>query len=67
MDKSHDAISLYDVITYAGYKWFVIEIDNDKVTLRAKNDDFGHRCFDENFFGYEDSAIRKYLNTIVLN
>ena len=60
-------IKLYDVVSYAGHEWFVIEIDNDKVTLLAKNDDFGHRCFDENFFGYEDSEIRKYLNTIVLN
>lgn len=67
MDKSHDAISLYDVITYAGYKWFVIKMDHDKVTLLAKNDDFGRLRFDEKSSDYQNSEIRKHINSVLVN
>lgn len=67
MDKSQDAVSLYDVVTYAGYKWFVIKMDQDKVTLLAKNDDFGRLRFDRESSDYQNSEIRHYLNTAVLN
>lgn len=67
MDKSHDAISLYDVITYAGYKWFVIKIGNDDVTLLAKNDDFGRLRFDRESSDYQNSEIRKHINSVLVN
>ena len=67
MDKSHDDISLYDVVTYAGYKWFVIKIDHDKVTLLAKNDDFGKLRFDEKSSDYPNSEIRKHINSVLAN
>ena len=67
MDKSHDAISLYDVVTYAGYKWFVIKMDLDKVTLLAKNDDFGRLRFDRESSDYQNSEIRKHINSVLAN
>lgn len=60
-------IKLYDVVIYAGYEWFVIEIDNDKVTLLAKNNTFGTCCFDKDSNEYKTSEIRRYINTVVLN
>jgi hypothetical protein len=67
MDKSQDAISLYDVVTYAGYKWFVIKIGNDDVTLLAKNDDFGRLRFDRESSDYQNSEIRKHINSVLAN
>lgn len=60
-------VKLYDIVSYAGYEWFVIEIDNDKVTLLAKNNDFGVSVFDKETNDYRTSEIRHYLNTSVLN
>ena len=67
MDKSQDAISLYDVVTYAGFEWFVIRIDGERISLLAKNDDFGVSIFDKESNNYQTSEIRRYLNTDVLN
>lgn len=60
-------IKLYDVVSYAGHEWFVIEIDNDKVTLLAKNDDFGRLRFDGKSSDYQDSEIRKHINSVLVN
>lgn len=67
MNKSHDAISLYDVVTYAGFEWFVIKMDQDKVTLLAKNDDFGRLRFDRETSDYKNSEIRKHINSVLVN
>ena len=67
MDKSHDAISLYDVVAYAGFEWFVIKMDHDKVTLLAKNDDFGRLRFDRETSDYQNSEIRKHINSVLAN
>lgn len=58
-------IKLYDVVSYAGYKWFVIKMDQDKVTLLAKNDDFGRLRFDRETSDYPNSEIRKHINSVL--
>ncbi len=58
-------VKLYDVVSYAGHEWFVIEIDNDKVTLLAKNDDFGRLRFDRESSDYQNSEIRKHINSVL--
>ena len=60
-------IKLYDVVTYAGFEWFVIRIDSGRISLLAKNNDFGVSIFDKDSNDYRTSEIRRYLNTSVLN
>lgn len=60
-------LNLYNVVTYAGFEWYIIGIDGDAATLLAKDDDFGVYEFDEESNDYESSSIRLYLNSSVLN
>lgn len=60
-------IKLYDVVPYAGHEWFVIRIDGERISLLAKNNDFGVSIFDKETNDYRTSEIRRYLNTSVLN
>lgn len=60
-------IKLYDVVSYAGHEWFVIRIDGERISLLAKNNDFGVSIFDKETNDYRTSEIRRYLNTSVLN
>lgn len=60
-------IKLYDVVSYAEHEWFVIRIDGERISLLAKNNDFGVSIFDKETNDYRTSEIRRYLNTSVLN
>jgi hypothetical protein len=60
-------LSLYDTVSYAGYEWYVIGIDNNTATLLAKNSDFGMSVFDNKPNDYIASKIREYLNTKILS
>ena len=59
-------IKLYDVVNCAGYEWYVIDIEDDVVTLLAKNADFGKCAFDRESNKYRTSEIREYLDIRVL-
>ena len=59
-------LSLYDTVSYAGYEWYVIGIDNDMTTLLAKNNNFGMSAFDDESNDYMTSKVREYLNIVVL-
>lgn len=60
-------VKLYDIVSYAGHEWFVIRIDGERISLLAKNNDFGVSIFDKETNDYRTSEIRRYLNTSVLN
>lgn len=65
--ESEDSdIDLYDIVSCAGYEWYVLKIEDDIVTLLAKNDDFGIEIFDEESNDYATSHIRDYLLSEVL-
>lgn len=65
-ESENSDIQMYDVVRCAGYEWFVIEIDGDKVTLLAKNNDFRKKRFDKKSNDYKTSEIREHLKNRVL-
>ena len=67
--KRHDDsdIKPYDVVKYAGYEWYVIDVDDkDIVTLLAKDLYFDRISFDGESSNYQTSQIRKFLLSDVL-
>lgn len=66
-ESENSDINLYDIVRCAGYEWYVIDIEDDIVTLLAKNDVFGLCVFSyDNSKIYKDSEVRKYLKDSVL-
>ena len=54
-------LKLYDIVEYAGYRWFVINLDKDSATLLACDNVFGSAIYSEGPNTYGGSEARKYL------
>lgn len=59
--QSTRKLKLYDTVEYAGYRWFVIKLDKDSVTLLACDDVFSSAIYSEGPNTYSTSEARKYL------
>ena len=68
-ESENSDIKLYDIVKCGNYKWYVIGIDSDIITLLAKNFDFGRSMFDDKSDepNYKTSIIRNCLKTTILS
>ena len=67
-ESENSDIQLYDTVKCAGHEWYVIDIEDDIVTLLDKYADYiiGKRRFDGKSNDYKTSKIRELLKNRVL-
>lgn len=65
-ESEESNIQLYDIVSCAGFDWYIIDMNGDNVTLLAKNDDFGRSMFDKVSNNYWSSEISEYIYSDVL-
>ena len=66
-ESENSDIQLYDTVKCAGHEWYVIDIEDDIVTLLDKYADYiiGKRRFDGKSNDYKTSKIRELLKNRV--